>query len=51
MKNDKLIKKLEERKKTCLRMIDLVDDKEVKAQYWGEMVGLDYAIGLLSLEK
>lgn len=51
MERKELIKKLEERKKTCLHMIELVDDKEVKAQYWGEMYGIDYAIGLLIIEK
>ena len=51
MERKELIKRLETRRETCIHMMMTINNAEVKAQYYGEVVGLEYAIGLLSLEK
>lgn len=44
---DKLIERYEQ----CQSVFLAIEDKEVKSQYYGEMVGLEYAIVLLMMEE
>lgn len=51
MNKEKLLKKLSERRNDCEELIRLVKDKDYKYQLYGEIFGLDYAIGLLLSEE
>lgn len=50
MNKKEIVKQLNERHKQCVVMMLSIKDKEVKSEYYGEMVGIEYAIGLLLLE-
>ena len=51
MNKEEILKELIERQNQCMDMRSSIKDKEVKAQYYGELVGLEYAIGLLIMEE